>query len=67
MYQIEKETIAYAVKNVIFESVDDIIEEIATVLPKESYTALSIKLEPLGSQIMDYTGRIKQKPGRKPK
>ena len=63
----ERIIIAYANRDYVADSIEDIIEEIATVLPHTSYHINQIRLDPLERQISDYQCKIRIKPGRKRK
>lgn len=61
----EKTIVAYAVRDFVSDSIDDIIEEMATVVPKIFYHTINPELKPTGRQIADYQCKQRIKPGKK--
>jgi len=61
----EKTIVAYAVRDFVSDSIDDIIDEIATVVPKVFYHTIEVDEKPTGRQIADYQCKVRNKPGRK--
>lgn len=61
----EKTIIAYAARDFIADSIDDIIDGIATVVPKVFYHIIIPDEKPTGRQIADYQCKQRIKPGKK--
>jgi len=52
-------------ESTIIDSLEDIIDEMVTVLPKTDYHFDLVERKPTGRQISDYKSKIRKKPGKK--